>query len=477
MIAVDLEMPERGSPSIAYRADLFPHPPVFVVAIPPAGGEEDARLFAVCVDWSKSSLMAGGVFHEGARPPAAPSRAFALTPIDAEAVPRLFERGGHPGDLLVAGRRDPRGHPLKAVLLFMDLSQGLSHSMKVSTPIETRVALAVVFDGLGDAWARAADQLDPAALVRSGAVIPLGGNPLTAEGHHRLMLETVAAADARMGVDRHPMQDFRSLTREELADEIRRDGRAAAYGVPDLDPAGAGRRLLQHALGSLSDAVAGSEGGAAALDLVRCSLDQALRSSEDPVLRLASGSGPGAACWRNLFAPEGLVATAARRLDRPDCDDAVVDAVGRLPAWARRVFRDPAEILRRRPRRVDDLGMTLADRHRPWFALPARRISAAPALGDALHLLDPERLTIVVSGTRLLIEAFDTIPNAHPQAGQARDALALGWRVLVRAACSRGVLHASDLEAADPGVPETVATLPYAGMFSFPGQVGTSFRP
>lgn len=477
MIAVDIEMPDHGAPTIAYPTGILPHHPVFVAAIPPNGGEEDARLFAVCVDWSRSSLMVGGVFHEGARPPAAPSRAFPLAPIDVDAVPRLFERGGHPGDFLVSGRRDRAGHPLKAVLMFLDLSQGLSHSMKVSTPVETRVALAVAFDELGEAWSLAADQLDPAALVRSGAVAPLGGNPLTAEGHHRLMLETAAAADARMHVDRHPIQDFRSLTRDELAHEIRHDGRAAAYGVPDLDPAGAGRRLLQHALGSLSDAVASSSDVPAALDLVRRRLDEALQAREEPVLRLASGSGPGAACWRNLFAPEGLVAAAGRRLARPDCDDAIVDAASRLPAWARRVFREPAEILRRRPRRVDDLGMILEDRHRPWFALPTRRISAAPAMAAALALLEADRLVTVVAGTKLLIDAFDGIPNAHADAAGARDALALGWRVLTRAACARGILDPHELATADPGIPDAAAGLPYANAFAMPEVVRPSFRP
>lgn len=477
MIAVDIEIPDRGAPTIAYPSGIFPHPPVFVAAIPPNGGEEDARLFAVCVDWSRSSLTTGGVFHEGARPPAAPSQAFSLAPIDVDAVPRLFERGGHPGDFLVSGRRDRFGHPLKAVLMFLDLSQGLSHSMKVSTPGETRVALAVAFGEIGEAWSLAADQLDPAGLVRSGTVAPLGGNPLTAEGHHRLMLETAAAADARMHVDRHPIRDFRSLTRDELAHEIRQDGRAAALGVPDLDPAGAGRRLLQHAIGELSDAVGSASDVRAALDLVRRRLEDAHEAREEPVLRLASGSGPGAACWRNLFAPQGLVAAAARRMDRPDCDDAIVDAVGRLPAWAKRVFREPAEILRRRPRRVDDLGMILEDRHRPWFALPARRISAAPALTTALEHLDAERLVTVAAGTQLLIEAFDDIPNTHADSAGARDVLALGWRVLTRAGCARGILDPHELAAADPGIPDDAADLPYANAFAMPDGLRPSFRP
>ena len=44
MIAVDIEIPDRGAPTIAYPSGIFPHPPVFVAAIPPNGGEEDARL-------------------------------------------------------------------------------------------------------------------------------------------------------------------------------------------------------------------------------------------------------------------------------------------------------------------------------------------------------------------------------------------------------------------------------------------------
>lgn len=477
MIAVDLEIPATGAPIIAYPPDVFPYRPVIVVAIPPGGGEEDARLFAVCVDWSKSSLLAGGVFHEGARPPAAPSQGFALAPVDADAAPRLFERGGHPGDLVVAGRFDRAGHPVRNVLMILDLSEGLSHSTKVSTPVETRMALAAAFEGLGEAWNRAADQLDPAALVRSGAVAPLGGNPLTAEGHHRLMLETAAASDAGMDVDRHPMRDFRSLDREELAHEIRLDGRAAAHGVPDLDRTGPGRRLLLDALGALSDAVAASSDASTALELVGRSLREALEAREDPVMRLASGRGPGAVCWRNLFAPGGLVATAAQRQACPDLDDDLVAAVARLPAWAKRVFREPAEILRRRPRHADDLAMILEDRHRPWLALPGRRISAGPALPAALDRLDGVRLATVLSGTRMLVEAFDGVANTHTDVAEARDALALGWRVLARAACDRGILDPSRAEADDPGIPAAAETLPYADAFALPARERPTYAP
>lgn len=478
MIAVDIDMPDMGEPTIAFPLGIFPHRPVFVAAIPPGGGEEEARLFAVCADWSKSSLAIGDVFHRGARPPAVAAEAFALEPIDPETVPRLFERGGHPGDFLVAGA--PRGgsrRPDKAVLMFLDLSRGLSHSMKVSTPIETRLSLAVAFQELGGAWRLAADQLDPAALVRSGAVAALGGNPLTEEGHHRLMMESAAAADAGMDVERHPIRDFRSLSRDELAHEIRADGRAAAYGVPDLDPTGAGRRLLQLALGSLSDAVAAASGVAEALDGVGLALRDALDAGEEPVMRLASGTGPGAVCWRNLFDPGGLVALAARRLDDPVCDDAIVGAVADLPSWATRVFREPGEILRRRPRRVDDLDMILADPHRPWFALPSRRISAAPGLSGALDRLEAERLTTVVAGTRLLIDAFDGIANTHADVAQARDALALGWRVLARTACTRGLLDPREAGMTDPGIPDAVAALPYARVFAMPTEERPTFRP
>ena len=185
MIDVDIEIPDAGEPAIAYPRGAFPVRPVFVVVVPPGGGEEEARTFAVCVDWSAAPDRRGGVFHEGARPPALPSAAFALRPVDAEAVPRLFERGSHPGDFLVAGEpADDFRRAAKAVLIFLDLSDGLDHGAKVSTPAEMRFALARAFEELGGAWGRAADLLDPAALVRSGAVPALGGNPLTAEGHH-----------------------------------------------------------------------------------------------------------------------------------------------------------------------------------------------------------------------------------------------------------------------------------------------------
>lgn len=469
MIAVDLEMPAYGDPVIAYPRDAFPHRPVFVVVVPPGGGEEDARLFATCVDWDRSSLRLGGAFHEGARPPAAPAQAYALDPLDPEAVPRLFERGGHPGDLLVAGAGGDRyGRAAKAVLMFMDLSEGFSHSAKVSTAIEMRLSLAEAFSGMGGAWHRAADLLDPAALMRSGSVPVLGGNPLTAEGHHRLMLEASAAADAGMDVDRHPILDFRSLTRAELAHEIRSDGRAAAFGVPDLDPRGPGARLLVQLLGRLSDAVEADTDVAPGIDAARRGLDAALAAGEDPIRRLASGAGPGAACWRNLFAPSGLIGTACRRMADPSCDLPIVEAVAALPDWAQRAFRDPGAILRSRPRRIDHLEMILTDRHRPWFALPAKRISAGPAVAAALAGLDAGRLETVLSGTRLLVSALDTIPNGHLQAGEARGALAIGWRILARAACERGILAPDRIEDADPGIPDEAAGLTYVGAFALP---------
>jgi hypothetical protein len=477
VIAVDLEMPEIGDPAIAYPRGAFPHRPVFVVAVPPGGGEEDARLFAVCVDWDKSSLKLGGAFHEGARPPAAPAQAFALEPIDPDAVPRLFERGGHPGDLLVAGAGgDGPGRAAKAVLMFMDLSEGFSHSAKVSTAIEMRLSLAEAFSGMGGAWHRAAGLLDPAALMRSGAVPVLGGNPLTAEGHHRLMLESAAAADAGMDVDRHPILDFRSLTRAELAHEIRSDGRAAAYGVPDLDPGGPGARLLVQLLGRLSDAVEAGTDVAPGIDEVRHGLDAALAAGEDPIRRLASGAGPGAVCWRNLFAPSGLIGTADRRMADPSFDLPIVEAVAALPDWARRAFRDPGAILRRRPRRIDHLEMILTDRHRPWLALPAKRISAGPAVTASLAALDADRLETVLSGTRLLVSAFDAIPNSHPRASEARGALALGWRILARAVCERDILAPAEIGNADPGIPEAAVGLPYAGAFAMPASCRPIWR-
>ncbi|MGU3656158.1 hypothetical protein [Methylobacterium fujisawaense] len=474
MIAVDLEMPDTGDPTIAYPRDAFPHRPVFVVVVPPGGGEEDARLFAVCVDWDSSSLRLGGAFHEGARPPAAPAQAYALDPLDPDAVPRLFERGGHPGDLLVAGADGDRdGRAAKAVLMFLDLSEGFSHSTKVSTAIEMRLSLAEAFSGLGGAWHRAADLLDPAALMRSGAVPVLGGNPLTAEGHHRLMLETSAAADAGMDVDRHPILDFRSLTRAELAHELRSDGRAAAYGVPDLDPRGPGADLLVRLIGRLADAVQADVDVEAGVEAARRGLDAALAAGEYPILRLASGSGPGAVCWRNLFAPSGLIGTACRRMADPSCDLPIVEAVAALPDWAQRAFRDPGAILRRRPRRIDHLEMILTDRHRPWFALPAKRISAAPAVAAALAALDAGRLETVLSETGRLVSALDAIPNSHPRASEARGALALGWRILARAAYERDLLAPDEIVNGDPGIPDLAVGLPYAGAFAMP----TARRP
>jgi hypothetical protein len=112
--------------------------------------------------------------------------------------------------------------------------------------------------------------------------------------------------------------------------------------------------------------------------------------------------------------------------------------------------------------------MILTDRHRPWLALPARRISAGPALASALAALGADRLSAVLSGTRLLVSAFDGIANSHPEVPEARGALALGWRMLARAACERGIIGPDEIEDADPGIPTGIAGLSYAGTFALP---------
>ena len=475
MIDVDIEVPDVGEPMIAYPKGSFPARPVFVVAIPPGGGEEEARAFALCVDRSAAPNRRDGVFHEGARPPAMPSAAFALRPIDTEAVPRLFERGNHPGDFLISGElADGPRRPAKAVLIFLDLSDGLDHGTKVSTPAEMRFGLARAFEELGGAWVRAADLLDPAGLVRSGVVPALGGNPLTAEGHHRLMLDLAAKADARMDIDRHPIVDFRSLTDAELAHEIRHDGRAAAYGVPDLRCGGPGARLLLDVLAGVASAVEAGQGVPGALGVARRCLEEALTDAEPAVLRLASGRGPGATCWRNLFAPEGLLALAARRAEAPDCDADLVDAVARMPLWLRRTFRAPPEVLRQRPARLDLLESRLGDRHRPFLALHVRRISASPGLRGGLAALEISRLDLLLDGTRALISAYDSLPNRHPDVAPARDALALGWRRLAGERLRRdpGWCPRED----DPGLPAAVEGVPYRAAFDLDLATAPSYR-
>ena len=476
MIDVDIEIPDAGEPAIAYPRGAFPVRPVFVVVVPPGGGEEEARTFAVCVDWSAAPDRRGGVFHEGARPPALPSVAFALRPVDAEAVPRLFERGSHPGDFLVAGEpADDFRRAAKAVLIFLDLSDGLDHGAKVSTPAEMRFALARAFEELGGAWARAADLLDPAALVRSGAVPALGGNPLTAEGHHRFMLDLAARADAGMDVDRHPIVDFRSLTDAELAHEIIHDGRAAAYGAPDLRRDGPGARLLLAAVAGVAAAVEARRGVPGALGAAKRCLEEALADGEPAVARLASGRGPGSTCWRNLFADEGLLARAARRAAEPDCDADLADAVGRMPLWQRRAFRSPGEVLRNRLARLDLLEARLEDRHRPFLALHLRRISASPGLRDGLAALDDARLDLLLQGTRALISAYDDLPNRHAEVAPAREALALGWRRLAAERVRRDPDWSPGDE--DPGLSAAAAAMPYASVFDPVLVRAPSFRP
>ena len=196
---------------------------------------------------------------------------------------------------------------------------------------------------------------------------------------------------------------------------------------------------------------------------------------EPAVARLASGKGPGATCWRNLFAPEGLLARAARRAAEPGCDADLVDAVARMPLWLRRTFRSPPEVLRHRPARLDVLESRLGDRHRPFLALHLRRISASPGLRDGLAALDDARVDLLLEGTRALISAYDGLPNRHADVAPAREALALGWRRLAGERMRRDPdWHPGD---EDPGLPAAAAALPYAAVFDPVPVRAPSFRP
>lgn len=456
---VDLDMPAEGQPSIAWPRGAIPSRPVFIVVTPPGGGEEDARLFAVCVDGSLEPASAP--FHKGPRPKALPVTGIALETVDPEVVARLFERGDHPGDLLIVGGQPDRyGRPEIAVLAFMNLSQGFDHGDKLSTPNETRIGLAFACASIGDpSWDAAANLFDPAGLVRSGAVQPLGGNPMTEEGFHRYMLDRNAA----LNVDCHPMNDFRSLSDAELANELAADARATVYGNPDLGRDHSGARLLREDIPQLVDAFRGRTDVSRALDTVRRRLLETVSDSgsNPAVERLVSGIGSGAACWRNLFSPDGLLDIVETRGEEPGCHNDIISAVTALPDWAQRAFRDPAEILRHRPRSLRHVPGILADPYRPYLSLPIRRIAASPGLKGSVASVEDGRLTELLDGTELLIGSFDRIPNACTLATEARGALAVGWRVLAREVVRRSPDEATSLAERDPGLPDDAARLPY----------------
>jgi hypothetical protein len=464
-VVADIEMPDDGTPpSITYPRDAFPSRPVFAVVIPPAGSEEEARLFALCSKGRTSSP--GPVFHEGPRSAGATVRGYAIDTVDPEAVARLFERGNHPGDLrLLDAPRDRFGRDQTAVLTFLDLSQGLAHGDKISAPWEMRLGLAVACAGLGHRrWSAAADVLDPAGLMRDGAIAIPGGNPITHEGFHRYMVDAVGRSSRRMDVSHHPMRDFRLLQADEILEEIVRDGRAILYGCPDLPPEGPATDLLKRRLGEFVETIrtGGNPDAAYALLQIRIAATMAPGQISPALRRLMEGHGPGAVCWRNLFSPNGLIATALKRTRSPETTRRHADAASKLPHWARRAVLDPSTILTGCPRTLDQMREALGDRHRPYLSLPASRLAAAPGLHASLSALPKGHAEALLGNTALLLSALDEIENRHTSLPEARDAVAIGWHAVARTVAKNDPSRSEALAAESPGfTTERATALPF----------------
>lgn len=433
-VPADIEMPDDDAPpSIAFARDAFPVRPVFAVVVPPRGSEENARLLALCT--LSGGGAAGAVFHSGPRPAPSDVRAFWVDTVSPDSVARLFERGGHPGDLRLSGAPPDRyGRQPVAVLTFLDLSQGLAGGDRLSTPWEMRLALARVFAAAKDrAWKAAADVLDPAGLMRSGTVATPDGNPMTREGFGAFMRDGAAKADRRMDVSSHPIRDFRLLATEDLSEEIVREARAVLYGAPDLPPDGPATALLKGRIGDFVEAL--RSGGD--YERAHTRLQTALALAVAPgaacpaIRRLVEGRGPGAVCWRNLFAANGMVLTALRRARAPETARNA-EAVAKLPEWARRAVQDPTSVLTARPRTLDHVPGMLGDRHRPYLALPATRMAVAPGLLNHLAEMPKGHAEALLANTSLLLSAMDEIENLHAWLPEARDSLAVGWHALAR---------------------------------------------
>ncbi len=440
-VPVDLDIPERGQPSIAYARGHLAEIPVVTVVIPPGGDEESARLFAVVRPAGHGE--AGPVFAERRRPPAVAVTGHVLEPVDPETVPRLFERGEHPGNLAVTGMdRDARGRLPVAALCFLDLSRGLSAGDSLITPMENRLALAEACSYLeGTEWGRAAEQLDPGALMRDGVLPVTGGMPMTEEGFHGYMLEGSARANAVRDRADIPMCDYRLFDAALLAAEIRGDAGAVLSVQRHLLVPGHPAHALLSSMSGLADAVAAADTPAQTriLGEVDALLASVQDGSDEASREMVGGVWAGAHLWRNLLDEGGTLATARRRLAAPDCDGAVLARMALLGEAEGRAFRDPGTTMRSLARRVDDLPRRMRDRHRPFLLLPSSRLSVSEATGSAIADLDKAGLRRLVGGNAALLEAFRDLPNAHPEAAAMRDALLVGLARLGREAARRGM--------------------------------------
>ncbi|MGY3581501.1 hypothetical protein ACVIGB_000428 [Bradyrhizobium sp. USDA 4341] len=423
-VVVDIELPDDARPVIAYPRGSFPTDPIFAVVIPPGGCEEDARIFAICVTPQQSKPAVRKVRRPSQQKP----QWYAVEALDPETVPRLFERGIHPGDFRILGTSLDRTGERTAPLVFFDFSLGPASKMRSSTSPELRLALAQACESVGTkAWKGAAEVADPSGLLRQGVV----SLPETST-----QTELTPSFEAA----KQPIRDYRLLSNIELLDEIGRDARSILYGCPDLPANGPSAVFLKKDIDAFLSACRGrNQDTEAAYTVLADQMGKLLKSGKDKdaLARLSAGYGPGAVPWRNLFAESGLIATLMDRTRHPNRKHPATEQVAALPEWAKAAFISPAEILLRRPSSLEEAEYALDTLKYTYFPLKPNRLAAAPGLRRILNNLDDARLNQLVDNNEALIKAFDEIENSCQLRDEARDAVAIGWHVVAHSFVSR----------------------------------------
>ena len=448
-VVVDIELSDDAPPAIAYPRGSFPSDPVFSVVIPPGGCEEDARMFAICLP--PSTAKAG--VRKGKRLQRAVEW-YPIESLDHESVPRLFERGVHPGDFRIIGSAmDRAGRERRAALVFFDFSQGSASQIRSSTDPELRRALAEACEAVGTkAWKGAAEIADPSGLLRKG-VVSLPSQP-----------SSVDAPQASMAVG-DPIRDFRLLSTTELLDEIGREARSILYGCPDLPANGPSAAFLKRDIDAFLGAFRRKDQDfETAYATLASQMDGLIKSGKDAqaLNRLGSGYGPGALPWRNLFAPNGLIAVLMDRARHPARKHLATDQVAALPDWAKAAVTNPREILLRRPSSLEEADYALSTLKYPYFPLKANRMAASPGLRRLLDQEDESRLTQLLENSELLVKAFDEIENSYSLKPEARDSLAIGWHVIAYSLLSRFPEVSDSVRARAPKfVTEDARTRPF----------------